>query len=375
MNLRLVPKRGSSLHDFPYTGEGRKCLHAWLINVTPPGYDHCRHRCGYCYAREAVFSRPRTGVTEVYNNLPELVERDLARLRLCPPVLVSNTTDPCQDIAALRSEVARLVGVLVGHGVSFGVITKGDARFLLDVSGFAEHARAFVAVTIEGPAEALELLSPRAPDLEQRLAVVAELSAAGVRTQVRLDPVFPHLCEALYGGRWLDRIEALVGEFAAAGCGHVVGGTGRLSKRVARGSADGLSLHERMRRIIEGVSPTAAEAFVREYVYERGGTSAGYRWQPDRRLAYHRRVREVCHGLGMTYATCQEHAAAESDSPGLPNCEGIELPFVRKTRDGGFEPVPGCTAACHADCRARTQPPCGQPSLTKPGPFRPSELR
>ena len=375
MNLRLVPKRGSTLHDFPYAGEGRKCLHAWIINVTPPGYDHCRHQCRYCYAREAVFSRPPRDVTEVYNNLPELVERDLARLRLCPPVLISNTTDPCQDIPQLRAEVARLVEVLLRYDVSFGIITKGDARFLLGVPGFAEHDRAFVAVTIEGPAEVLALLSPRAPRFEQRLAVVADLSATGVRTSVRLDPLFPHLCQALYGDEWFDRIERLLGAFAAAGCRHVVGGTGRLSRRVARVSADGLSLHERLRRVIADASADAARAFVSEYVYERGGTSAGWRWRSDLRLAHHRRARAVCEGLGMTYATCQEHPAGDSDSPGLSNCEGFDLPFVRRTREGRFEPVAGCTANCHVTCRDRDDPPCGQHSLIKCGPFRPGELR
>jgi DNA repair photolyase len=374
MDLRLVPKRGSTLHDFPYTGEGRKCLHAWIINVTPPGYDHCRHQCRYCYAREAVFSRPPTGVTEIYSNLPELVERDLARLRLCPPVLISNTTDPCQNIPQLRAQVGRLVEVLLRHEVSFGIITKGDARFLLGVPGFAEHERAFVAVTIEGPAEVLALLSPRAPGFEQRMAVVADLAAAGVPTSVRLDPVFPHLFQALYGDGWFGHVERLLAAFAAAGCRHVVGGTGRLSKRRARMSADGLSLHERLRRIIAGVSAPAAEALVSEYAYERGGTSAGYRWRSDLRLAFHRRVREVCHRLGMTYATCQEHPAAESDSPGLPNCEGFALPFVRRGEDGRFRPIAGCTADCHDHCRG-DDPPCGQPSLVKPGPFRASELR
>ena len=77
----------------------------------------------------------------------------------------------------------------------------------------------------------------------------------------------------------------------------------------------------------------------------------------------------------MTYATCQEHPAGDSDSPGLPNCEGFDLPFVRRTREGTFEPVAGCTGDCHVTCRGQEHPPCGQPSLVKCGPFRPGELR
>ena len=374
MEARLVHKKSSTFHDFPYDKPQRKCLHCWIVNVTPPGFDHCIHQCVYCYARDAIFSRERSGVLEVYDNLPELVERDLERITLCPPLSISNTTDPCQDVPELRREVTRLVRLLVGRAVSFVIVTKGDAAFLLDIEGFAEHPRKHVATTIEGPPEVLGLLSPRAPAFEERLASVRRLSAAGVHTVVRLDPVFPPVYQALYGREWFGRLEWLVARFVEAGCGHVICSTGRLDRRRPRGRRADPSL-VRMGKLVAALDPAAADLLARDYVWDRSGTSTGYLWRRPERIAFHRRLRAVCEARGMTYATCQETAAEETDSPGLAHCERYPLPFCVKALDGRFHPVDGCTALCHVACRDLPTPPCGRRCLVSPAPLKISQLR
>jgi hypothetical protein len=77
----------------------------------------------------------------------------------------------------------------------------------------------------------------------------------------------------------------------------------------------------------------------------------------------------------MTYATCQELSAGESDSRGIPHCEGLPLPFARKQADGRFRSVPGCTANCHVSCRGLSNPPCGQAELISFEPLRLKKLR
>jgi len=374
MTVRLVHKKTSTFHDFPYDKPQRKCIHCWIVNVTPPGYDHCVHGCVYCYARDAIFARPTDGVLEVYDNLPELVARDLDRITLCPPLSISNTTDPCQPVPTLRRETARLVRLLLDRGLSFLIVTKGDATFLLDVPGFAEHPRRMVATTIEGPAEYLELLSPRAPAFAERLASVRRLSAAGVHVAVRLDPVFPPVYRALYGGGWLGRIERLIEQFADAGCGHVICSTGRLDRRPPRGR-QAESSFARMETLVAAIAPEAAGGFARDYAWDRSGTSAGYLWHRAERVAFHRRLRSLCEARGMTYATCQETAPEETDSPGIPNCEGHPLPFCVKALDGRFHPIEGCTALCHVTCRDLDRPPCGRKALVSPSPLKIGLLR
>ena len=86
----LRNRASSTFHDFPFDSPARKCPHTWVINTGPPGYHHCLHRCVYCYARDAVYSRPSDGEAVVYGNLPALVRKDLQRFSLSPPVSISN---------------------------------------------------------------------------------------------------------------------------------------------------------------------------------------------------------------------------------------------------------------------------------------------
>ena len=372
--VKLISKKGSTLHDYPYTVSSRKCPHFWIINVTPPGPAHCVHQCLYCYARQAIYS-DYSAETLVYNNLPELVERDLKGINLCPPISISNVSDPCQPIPELRAEVKRLVRLLMSYGVCFAITTKGDPGFLLDLPGFIAYRPKFIAITIEGTADILALLSPKAPSFNQRLKTVSRLAGLGIDTLIRFDPVFIHLFQALYGSYWFQQIGDLVKTFANTGAKHIVCSTGRLSKKSAHGDTNRPSLWEQVREVIQRQSTEAARRFEREYGYERGGTSQGYLLRRDLRLDFHRKLKALAEEKSMTYAACQELSAEESDSSGLPHCERFLLPFARKQPDGRFKVIEGCTANCHVSCRDRLYPPCGQPGLISPRPFKISYLK
>lgn len=369
--VKLISKKGSTLHDYPYAVPGRKCPHFWIINVTPPGPAHCIHHCLYCYARQAIYS-DYSAQTLVYNNLPELVERDLKRINLCPPISISNVSDPCQSIPELRAEVKRLVQLLINYGVCFAITTKGDPSFLFDLPDFVPYRLKFVAITIEGTADVLSLLSPAAPSFEKRLDAVRRLSELGIDTLIRFDPVFIHLFQALYGNSWFQQVKDLIRVFARTGAKHIICSTGRLSKKPHGAS---ISLWQQVLEIIQAHSTEAARRFAQEYCYERGGTSQGYLLRRDLRIEFHQRLKTLVEENGMTYATCQELSAEESDSPGLPHCERFLLPFVRKQEDGRFKVIEECTANCHVSCRHLLCPPCQQPKLVSPHPFKVSYLR
>ena len=250
-----VSRKSPTLHDFPYDHPRRKCHHKWIINVAPPGRVHCLHDCRYCYARDAVYSRNQGDTPLYYAGLTEGVEKELGRLRLCPPVSLSNATDPCQPVKPLRAEVRRLVRMLLARGVSLSVVTKGDPSFLADLPGFAGNPRVFTAVTLEGPREILRALSPRAPSGEKRLAAMGAMSAAGVPVIARVDPVLPHLWRAVYGEGWTEELEGLVERAAQAGAGHVISSTGTLSAGARR------DVHQ----AVQAVSRPEAESFLRDY--------------------------------------------------------------------------------------------------------------
>jgi DNA repair photolyase len=311
----------------------------------------------------------------IYNNLPELVERDLKKLTLCPPISLSNISDPCQDIRQLKREVKRLIGLLMDYGVSFFITTKGDPSFLLGLPGFIKYKPKFIAITIEGTPDVLELLSPRAPSFDARVAAAAKLSSVGIDIVIRFDPILVHLFQALYDAFWFEKIAGLLDVFTAAGARHVTASTGRLSKRRApSGGHEGTSMWQRIYKVIDSQSPLAAKKFEQEYSYEAHWSGGGYRLRRDLRLSFHRKVKELVEARGMTYATCQELSAGESDSPGIPHCEGLPLPFARKRADGRFKPVPGCTANCHISCRGLPNPACGQAELVSCEPLRIRDL-
>ena len=373
--IRLIPKKGSTFHDFPYSSPQRKCFHCWIINVTPPGPSHCTHQCLYCYAREAIYSN-YAEETLIYNNLAELVEKDLKKLSICPPISISNISDPCQDIPELKAEVKRLVQLLMRYGVSFAITTKGDPSFLLELPGFAHYEPKLVAITIEGTPEILQLLSPKAPPFYARLVAVNKLNRLGVRSVVRLDPLFIHLFQALYGGSWLQKVADLINMFAAAGVKHIISSTGRLSKKVGQAAfTSGQSSWQRMFTTIGACSPLAARKFQEEYLYERSWAGQGYMLRRDLRLDLHRKLRALTEAKGMTYATCQELPARQSDSRGIPHCEGMPLPFSLKGLGGTFYPITGCTANCHVFCRKLPFPPCERPALITCEPLKLSVLR
>jgi len=304
------------------------------------------------------------------------VERDLKKLTLCPPISLSNISDPCQDIPELKREVKRLIQLLMDYGVSFFITTKGDPSFLLELPGFIEYKPKFIAITIEGTPEVLGLLSPGAPSFDARVAAADKLSSMGIDIVIRLDPVLVQLFHALYGDSWFEEIARLLDIFAAAGAKHVIASTGRLSrKRSPSGAHEGTSIWQRIYKVIYSQSPPAAKKFEQEYIYEAHWSGGGYRLCKDLRLGFHRKVRELVEARGMTYATCQELSADESDSRGIPHCEGLPLPFARKQADGRFEPVSGCTANCHVSCRGLSNPPCGQAELISCEPLRIKKLR
>jgi len=378
VSIRLIAKKGSTFHDFPYSHPERKCLHCWIINVTPPGPNQCLHDCIYCYAREAIYSNYSED-TLIYNNLPELVEGDLKKLTLCPPISLSNISDPCQDIPELKREVKRLIQLLMDYGVSFFITTKGDPSFLLELPGFIEYKPKFIAITIEGTPEVLGLLSPGAPSFDARVAAAGKLSNMGIDIVIRLDPIFVHLFQALYGDSWFEKIAGLLDVFAAIGARHITASTGRLSRRRSpsaghEGTSPDTSGWQRICKVIYSQSPLAAEKFEQEYIYEVYWAGGGYRLRRDLRLDFHRKVKQLVEARGMTYATCQELSAEESDSRGIPNCEGLPLPFARKQADGKFKLIPGCTANCHVSCRGLSNPPCGQAELISSEPLRLKKL-
>jgi len=365
MKVLLKERVSPTLHDFPYGGEKRKCYHQWIVNVTPAGREQCIHSCLYCYARDAIYSVRDPGGMIVYGNLAAIIDKELSKLELCPPLSISNVTDPCQEVPELRLAVKELVEVLCKWGVSYHIVTKGDPSFLEEVSGFPGNGNFFLAVSIEGPPEVLDLLSPAAPVYEKRLQAVRWASRLGLDCEVRLDPAIVPLWQALYGESFEERAAALFRDFAAAGALHIVSSTGRFN-------AAGLA---RLENLLALVPEFKKQTLRRHYFFDRSQAASGYMLSLRSRTDFHLLMRQIAEDEGMTYAVCQELDAQVADSPDLEHCERFRMPFSRRSSASSFEPIAGCTSYCHVTCKDAEVPPCGRPELAYPQPYSPSLLK
>jgi DNA repair photolyase len=184
-------------------------------------YRGCEHGCIYCYARQTHsyldLSPGRDFETEIFYkpNAVELLRAELARpAHEVSPIAFGTNTDPYQPVER-RLEVTRgLLGLLLEHRHPLTIVTKG-ALILRDLDllrALAEEnlVAVFVSVTTLDD-ELKRRMEPRTAGPRQRLAMLRQLSAAGVPTGVMAAPVIPALND--------HELEAILEAAAEAGAG------------------------------------------------------------------------------------------------------------------------------------------------------------
>lgn len=166
-------------------------------------YQGCEHGCIYCYARNsheywgysAGLDFERNII--VKKNAPELLRRFLMKPGWeCKPISISGNTD-CYQPAEHRYRITRrLLEICNEFNQPVGIITKNSA-VLRDKDLLAQMASrrlASVIVSITSLDEDLRrVMEPRTTTAQQRLRVIRELSAAGVRVGVMAAPLIPGL--------------------------------------------------------------------------------------------------------------------------------------------------------------------------------------
>lgn len=175
----------------------------WSLNP----YRGCTHGCSYCYARRThtfldlsagdQFSR----VILVKRNLPELLERELARPSWArEPVALGTATDVYQPAEGRYRITRRILELLIRYRTPANVVTKSPL-ILRDEDLLAElHRVAGVQVTISlatvdrGLVRALE---PGAPPPSARLRALRRLNDLGVPAGLLVAPILPGLTDGL----------------------------------------------------------------------------------------------------------------------------------------------------------------------------------
>lgn len=168
-------------------------------------YQGCEHGCIYCYARN---SHEYLGFSAgldferkimVKKNAPELLRKFLLHPKWqSVPISLSGNTDCYQPAEQKFSITRKLLEVCDSFHQPVGIITK-NAGILRDKELLAKMGKrnlVSVLVSITSFDEQLRLaMEPRTTTAAQRLRVIRELSAAGIRTGVMLGPMIPGLNE------------------------------------------------------------------------------------------------------------------------------------------------------------------------------------
>ncbi|MBW1999839.1 MAG: radical SAM protein [Deltaproteobacteria bacterium] len=162
----------------------------YRINVTRG----CEFKCVYCYARGYRWA-PGQDEVYLYSNLPEKLERELDRGRRHRPVewIIFNTSsDSFQSHPRILDITYRTMTSLLERGIGFSFLTKGKipGRFIKLFADYPDlvHARIGLVSLSENYQK---LFEPRAAKAQERLDNVTRLMEAGIRVEVRIDPVIP----------------------------------------------------------------------------------------------------------------------------------------------------------------------------------------
>ena len=168
-------------------------------------YAGCEHGCIYCYARNvheywgysAGLDFERKII--IKKNAPKLLRKFLMNPKWeCMPIMLSGNTD-CYQPAEQKYRLTRgLLEVCNEFNQPVGILTK-NSWIIKDKDVLQEMAKknlvsAMVSVTSFNE-DLRRVMEPRTTTAKQRLKVIEELSAAGVRMGIMMGPMIPGLNE------------------------------------------------------------------------------------------------------------------------------------------------------------------------------------
>jgi DNA repair photolyase len=183
-------------------------LHAFTHTLQP--YVGCEFSCEYCYVRQMTVQRanpfglgwsrwiaPKT-------NAPELLAARARRGTLSGArIFCGSTTDPYTPLERRLELTRRCLAVLVEHPPAALVVQTRSPLVVRDADLLARIPSVIASLTVATDDEAVRRsFEPNAPGTGLRLAALARLRAAGVRTQAALSPLLP--CDPERLARWLD---------------------------------------------------------------------------------------------------------------------------------------------------------------------------
>ena len=154
-------------------------------------YNGCSHACKYCYApgimhkkrEDYVYAKPRKDIVN-------LVKADMLKFAGDPrPILLCFSCDPypCGVNTSLTRQVLEVLGE---HDCKIRILTKGTMLALRDFDLMKKYDAEFGVTLVFDNENDRQIWEPGANTTQQRLAVLRDAYALGIRTWVSMEPVF-----------------------------------------------------------------------------------------------------------------------------------------------------------------------------------------
>ena len=164
-------------------------------------YTGCEHKCTYCYA--SLFMRRYSGHVEPWGefvdvkiNAPEVLQKQVRRAKK-GVVWLSSVCDAYQPLEAKYRLTHRCLEILAEAEFPVQVQSK-SVLLLRDIDVFKRFKDIEVGFSIATDDDKVgRLFEPGASLISERLAALAELKKAGIRTFVFAGPLLPGNPEAL----------------------------------------------------------------------------------------------------------------------------------------------------------------------------------
>jgi len=185
----------------------------------------CYHQCVFCYARRTHTFLEEDGIANwgsrifVKVNAAALARSELAkRSWKGEPIAIGTVTDPYQPLEGRYRITRGILEALRDYATPANLITRSPlvVRDIDVLAGLARAAGASVSISIATMDESIARdIEPTVAPPRQRLRAVRMLADAGIRVNVALAPVLPHITDTP------ESIEAVVHAAREAGAGKV----------------------------------------------------------------------------------------------------------------------------------------------------------
>jgi DNA repair photolyase len=255
------------------------CLsHLPTINLT----SGCAHGCIYCYTR-GYSTHPGENTVVLYRNTLDKLKAELARKKQKPcAVYFSPSSDLFQPISEVLELGYNILEFLFSQGVGVAFLSKGQIpeetmKLLLDN---ADKVRAQIGITTLDE-DIQHMFEPNTASPGVRIEQIDRLTAGGIATEARLDPLLPGLTNSE------DALRQLCAALAGAGVRRIAVSTLFLRSRVLESLKRNVQDKEILQRLLayyrdakrmaihaERSSVMALPGAIRKEIYTRIGCIA-----------------------------------------------------------------------------------------------------